>query len=85
MTVRNKASAAVLVSNLGGLTGLLLGTDGGHLAGKLKVDALFPVRGLKRCINYEQRFGKKQHTISLAQRVLNLIFCSLCSSCFRMH
>ncbi|KAA6421967.1 MAG: photosystem II reaction center family [Trebouxia sp. A1-2] len=46
----------ILVSNLGGGTGLLLGLDGGQLAGKSKIDSLFPVRGLKRCINYQQRF-----------------------------
>ena len=52
--------AAVLISNLGGGTGFLLGLDGGQLAGKLKIDSLFPVRNLKRCINYQQRFGEHQ-------------------------
>ncbi len=59
-TTEGAPSAAVLVSNLGGVTGLLLGTDGGQLAGKLKVDSIFPVRGLKRCINYQQRFGEQE-------------------------
>ena len=49
---------AVLVSNLGGATGFLLGLDGGQTASKLKIDSIFPVRGLKRCINYQQRFGE---------------------------
>ena len=49
---------AVLVSNLGGITGLLLGLDGGKTASKLKIDSIFPVQGLKRCINYQQRFGE---------------------------
>lgn len=51
-------AAAVLVSNLGGATGFLLGLDGGQTANKLKIDSIFPVRGLKRCINYQQRFGE---------------------------
>lgn len=51
-------AAAVLVSNLGGATGFLLGLDGGQTASKLKIDSIFPVRGLKRCINYQQRFGE---------------------------
>lgn len=46
----------ILVSNLGGITALLLGLDGGQIASKLKIDSIFPVRGLKRCINYQQRF-----------------------------
>lgn len=52
--------SAVLVSNLGGSTGFLLGLDGGKLAAKLKIDSLFPVRGVKRCINYQQKFGKER-------------------------
>lgn len=51
-------AAAVLVSNLGGATGFLLGLDDGQTANKLKIDSIFPVRGLKRCINYQQRFGE---------------------------
>ena len=43
---------AVLVSNLGGATGFLLGLDGGKTASKLKIDSIFPVRGLKRCIKH---------------------------------
>ncbi|KAL3134028.1 Thylakoid-anchored PsbP-like protein [Trebouxia sp. C0010 RCD-2024] len=46
----------VLVSNLGGATGFLLGLDGGRTASKLKIDSIFPVHGLKRCINYQQKF-----------------------------
>lgn len=46
----------ILVSNLGGVTGLLLGLDGGQTASKLKIDSIFPVKGLKRCINYKDKF-----------------------------
>lgn len=59
-------AAAVLVSNLGGATGFLLGLDGGQTASLLKVDSIFPVRGLKRCINYQQRFGEMSVLITQA-------------------
>ena len=48
---------AVLVSNLGGTTGALLGLDGGNLAAQLRLDVLYPVRGFKRCLDARNGFG----------------------------
>lgn len=50
--------AAVLVGNLGGVTGLLLGADGGKLAARLRLDLLIPVRGFKRCVDYDNGYGE---------------------------
>ena len=49
---------AVLASNFGGITGGLLSLDGGKLAGRLKVDALFPVAGYKRCLDTQNGYGE---------------------------
>lgn len=49
---------AVLISNLGGITGRLLGFDGGDLAAKLHLDVLYPVKGLKRCLDGKNGFGE---------------------------
>ncbi|GFH05745.1 PsbP domain-containing protein, partial [Haematococcus lacustris] len=42
---------ASLGGNLGGITTQLLGLDGGKLAERLQLDAVYPVRGLKRCVD----------------------------------
>lgn len=49
--------AAVLASNLGGVTGALLGADGGSLAGRLHLDVLYPVKGRKRCFDPQNGYG----------------------------
>ncbi|KAJ9516155.1 hypothetical protein QJQ45_024587 [Haematococcus lacustris] len=42
---------AALGGNLGGITTQLLGLDGGKLAERLQLNAVYPVRGLKRCVD----------------------------------
>ena len=54
-----EVAAAVLVSDLGGATRGLLGLDGGKLAGKLHLDVLYPVKGLKRCLDSQNGFGEQ--------------------------
>lgn len=49
--------SAVLVSNFGGSTSGLLSLDGGRLAGRLKLDALYPVAGHKRCLDTQNGYG----------------------------
>ncbi|GFH17698.1 PsbP domain-containing protein [Haematococcus lacustris] len=44
-------TAVALGGNLGGITTQLLGLDGGKLAERLQLDAVYPVRGLKRCVD----------------------------------
>ncbi len=51
--------SAVLVSNLGGSTSGLLSLDGGRLAGRLKLDALYPVAGHKRCLDTQNGYGAR--------------------------
>lgn len=50
------AAAVALGGNLGGISSLLLGLDGGDLAGKLKLDVVVPVNGYKRCFDPEHGF-----------------------------
>ncbi|KIZ00517.1 hypothetical protein MNEG_7443 [Monoraphidium neglectum] len=50
------AAAVALGGNLGGVTSFLLSLDGGVLAGRLKLDVLVPVRGLKRCVDAQNGF-----------------------------
>jgi hypothetical protein len=52
------AAAVALGGNLGGVTSFLLSLDGGVLAGRLKLDVLVPVRGLKRCVDAQNGFGR---------------------------
>jgi hypothetical protein len=54
---------------------MLLGLDGGHLAGRLHVDVLVPVRGFKRCFDTVNGFG----TASCAQQPA--CAAALCLSC----
>lgn len=51
---------AVLVSNFGGSTSALLSVDGGRLAGRLKLDALYPVAGHKRCLDTQNGYGARK-------------------------
>lgn len=46
----------VLGSNLLGGTSLLLGLDGGRFAAQQRLDVLVPVRGFKRCVDYQNGF-----------------------------
>jgi hypothetical protein len=48
---------AVLLSNFGGIGGALLSLDGGRLAARLKLDALYPVAGYKRCLDAQNGYG----------------------------
>lgn len=50
--------APALGGNLLGVTSWLLGLDGGQLAGRLKLDVLWPVRGSMRCYNPSKGYGK---------------------------
>ncbi|MEW5309009.1 MAG: hypothetical protein WDW38_000923 [Sanguina aurantia] len=47
---------AALGGNLGGSTSKLLSFDGGAAAGRLRLDVIYPVLGLKRCVDYQQGF-----------------------------
>jgi hypothetical protein len=51
-------AAAALGGNLGGITSFLLGLDQGQLAGQLKLDVLVPVKGFKRCVDYQNGYGE---------------------------
>lgn len=53
------AAAVALGGNLGGVTSGLLALDGGELAGRLRLDVLVPVRGLKRCYDAANGFGAR--------------------------
>lgn len=48
---------AALGGNLGGCTSFLLGLDDGQLASSLRLDLLVPVKGYKRCVDYQNGFG----------------------------
>lgn len=48
---------AVLVSNFGGASSALLSLDGGRLAARLRLDALYPVAGYKRCLDQQNGYG----------------------------
>ncbi|KAI8475904.1 MAG: thylakoid-anchored PsbP-like protein [Monoraphidium minutum] len=50
------AAAVALGGNLGGVTSGLLALDGGAAAGRLRLDVLVPVRGLKRCVDAANGF-----------------------------
>jgi hypothetical protein len=52
----SSAAAVALVGNLGGLTSGLLGLDGGAAAGRLRLDALFPVNGFRRAVDRQNGF-----------------------------
>ena len=62
----------MLVSNLGGITGTLLGVDDGALAARLHLDVLYPVRGLKRCLDARNGFGKSTSHNCLSSAALLL-------------
>ncbi len=48
---------SALGGNLGGCTSWLLGLDGGRTAAALRADVLVPVRGARRCVDYNYGFG----------------------------
>ena len=50
--------AIALGGNLFGITSFLLGIDEGKTAGNLRLDALIPVDGFKRCYDPQNGFGK---------------------------
>ena len=50
------AAAVALGGNLGGVTSRLLALDGGATAARLRLDALFPVRGALRCVDAARGF-----------------------------
>lgn len=52
------AASIALGGNLFGVTSFLLGLDGGKTAGSLRLDALVPVDGFKRCFDSQNGFGK---------------------------
>lgn len=45
-----------LVGNLFGVSSFLLGLDGGKNAASSRLDAIIPVKGFKRCIDYQNGF-----------------------------
>ncbi|KAK9814060.1 hypothetical protein WJX72_000166 [[Myrmecia] bisecta] len=60
----------VLASNLGGITSGLLGIDGGQTAATLRADTLYPVRGLKRCLDLQNGYEFQYPGNWLADRTL---------------
>ena len=56
---------AGLISNLGGVTGLLLSLDGGKTARQLRLDVLYPIAGFKRCLDAQNGFGGLQTLIPI--------------------
>lgn len=59
-----------LVGNLFGVTSFLLGLDGGATARKLRLDALIPVKGFKRCVDYQNGFEFRYPAAWLADQRL---------------
>lgn len=53
----SSAAIIAMVGNLGGVTSGLLGIDDGKTAASLRLDALFPVKGFKRCLDFQNGFG----------------------------
>lgn len=51
------ALSIALGGNLFGITSFLLGLDGGNTAQQLHLDVLVPVKGYKRCIDYQNGYG----------------------------
>jgi hypothetical protein len=49
---------AVLGGNLFGVSSFLLGLDDGATAGRLRLDVLVPVKGFKRCVDYQNGYGE---------------------------
>lgn len=47
-----------LGGNLGGCTSFLLGLDGGNFAHQVKLDVVVPVKGFRRCVDYQYGFGE---------------------------
>jgi hypothetical protein len=54
------ATTIALGGNLFGVTSFLLGLDEGKTAGNLRLDALVPVDGFKRCYDAQNGFGKRE-------------------------
>ena len=52
----SSAAAIALGGNLFGLTSGLLGLDGGATARNLRLDVLFPIKGYKRCVDYQNGY-----------------------------
>lgn len=57
------ATAIALGGNLFGVTSFLLGLDEGKTAGNLRLDALVPVDGFKRCYDAQNGFGKRERDL----------------------
>lgn len=67
--------SAVLVSNFGGSTSGLLSLDGGRLGGRLKLDALYPVAGHKRCLDTQNGYGAHPTYFSTNSLLLAISSC----------
>lgn len=52
----SSATAIALGGNLFGISSFLLGLDGGKTAGNLRLDALIPVKGFKRCVDLQNGY-----------------------------
>eukprot|EP00877_Chromochloris_zofingiensis_P014932 jgi/Chrzof1/9693/Cz04g12120.t1_PPD7[v5.2] len=50
------ALGIALGGNLGGCTSFLLGLDGGNFAHQVKLDVVVPVKGFRRCVDYQYGF-----------------------------
>eukprot|EP00887_Chlorella_sp_A99_P007368 scaffold2.g7368.t1 len=72
LSAQCKTQIASLVGNLGGVTSGLLGLDGGRLATRLSLDALYPVGGFKRCLDTTYGFTFQYPASWLADQRLYL-------------
>lgn len=52
----SSAAAIALGGNLFGMTSGLLGIDGGTFARSSRLDVLFPIKGFKRCVDYQNGY-----------------------------
>ena len=50
------AASIALGGNLLGVTSGLLGLDGGSFARRARLDVIFPIKGYKRCVDYQNGF-----------------------------
>lgn len=62
--------SVALFGNLFGVTSALLSLDGGAAAGDLRLDVLVPVRGYKRCVDYQNGFEFRYPAVWLADQRL---------------
>ena len=56
------------------MTSALLSLDGGRLAAQLRIDTLVPVKGMKRCADFDMLYGEGWWDTSMRFRQLCTTF-----------